>query len=70
MKEYRKFTGKLSWLTQGTRPDLSFTALTISKKNNSATIADLHKMNKVLKKVLSKENEMYYIVIGKKEKLQ
>ena len=47
MKEYRKFTGKLSRLTQGTRPHLSFMVLTISKKNNSAMIGDLHKVNKV-----------------------
>ena len=27
MKEYRKMTGKISWLANSTRPDLSFTAL-------------------------------------------
>ena len=59
MKKYRKCTGKLSWLTQGTRPDLSVTVLTMSRKNNSVMIADLHKVNKVLKKVSSKESEMY-----------
>ena len=31
MKEYRKYSGKLSWLSQGTRPDLNFTVLTISR---------------------------------------
>ena len=40
MKEYRKFTGKLSWLASGTRSDLSFTVLKMAKKNNSATILD------------------------------
>ena len=36
MREYGKVKGKLSWLAQGTRPDLSFTALQMSKKNNMA----------------------------------
>ena len=40
-KEYRKVTGKISWLGDSTRLDLSYTHLSMSKKNNSATIADL-----------------------------
>ena len=38
---FRKMTGKLSWLANSTCPDLSYTALAISKKNNSAQIKDL-----------------------------
>ena len=34
IKEYRKVTEKLSWLANSTRPDLSYTALTMSKKYN------------------------------------
>ena len=41
MKEYRKMTGKLAWLTNSTRLDLSYTALAMSKKNNSAKIKNL-----------------------------
>ena len=67
MKEYKMFTGKLSWLGKRTRPDLSYTVLTMSRKNNAATIADLHKLNKVLKKVSSKERKMFYGIIWKKE---
>ena len=51
LKEYRKITGKLSWLANSNRPDLSFTALEMSKKNNSAKIADLRNISRVLKKV-------------------
>ena len=51
LKEYRKYSGKLSWLSQSTRPDLSYTALQMAKKNNSATIADLRNVNKVIEKV-------------------
>ena len=41
LKEYRKMTGKLSWLANSTCPDLSYTALAMSKKNNSAKIKEL-----------------------------
>ena len=41
MKEYQKITGKIAWLANSTRPDLSFTALQMSKKNKEATISDL-----------------------------
>ena len=30
LKEYRKYTGKISWLSQGTRPDLSYSALMLA----------------------------------------
>ena len=33
LKEYRKYTGKISWLSQGTRPDLSYSALILAKNN-------------------------------------
>ena len=39
LKEYRKYTGKISWLSQGTRPDLSYSAVQLATKKNSATIA-------------------------------
>ena len=48
LKEYRKYTGKISWLSQGTRPDLSYLALMLAKKNNIATIADLRNVNKIV----------------------
>ena len=38
MKVYRKMTGKLAWLANSTCPDLSYIALAMSKKNNSAKI--------------------------------
>ena len=33
MKEYRKMTGKIAWLANSTRLDLSFTALRMSKNS-------------------------------------
>ena len=32
LKVYRKMTGKLSWLANSTRPDLSYTAFAMSKR--------------------------------------
>ena len=68
LKQYRKYTGKLSWLAnaQGTRLDLSYKALTMSKKNATATIADLHNVNIVLKKVEIKESGVSYVMLTRK----
>ena len=60
----------MSWLSQGVRPDLSYTTLQLAKKNNSATIADLMKINKVVEKVGKEENKVIYREIEEKEKLQ
>merc|ERR1712115_289252 len=70
LKEYRKYTGKLSWLAQGTRPDLSYSALYLSKKNNSATIADLRNINRIVEKVKKEENKIFYRKLGNREDLQ
>merc|ERR1712115_658549 len=70
LKEYRKYTGKLSWLAQGTRPDLSYSALYLSKKNNSATIADLRNINRMVEKVKKEENKIFYRKLGNREDLQ
>merc|ERR1712240_31543 len=70
LKEYRKYTGKISWLSQGTRPDLSYSALMLAKKNNSATISDLRSVNKIVEKVKKEENKVVYGRIGDKKSLQ
>ena len=51
MKKYRMITCKLSWLANITRPDLSFSALWMSKNNKEATISDLRDVNGILTKV-------------------
>ena len=45
INEYRQATGKISWLANSTDPYLSYTALTMSKKNNSAKISDLRNIS-------------------------
>ena len=64
IKEYRKVTGKLSWLANSTRPDLSYTALAMSKKNNSAKISDLRNVTRVLKKVQERCLKIEFSRIG------
>jgi len=67
MKEYRNFMNILSLITIGTRADLCYTVLKISQNNYSATIGDLHHVNKVLKKIKIRESEIYYEKFGRKE---
>ena len=67
---YRKYTGRISWLSQGTRPDLRYSALMLAKKNNSATIADLRNVNKIVGKIKKEENKVIYGRVADKEKLQ
>merc|ERR1712115_7961 len=69
LKEYRKYTGKLSWLAQGTRPELSYSALDLAKKNNTATISDLRNINRIVEKVKKEENKIIYRKIGDRENL-
>merc|ERR1712082_505604 len=70
LKEYRKYTGKILWLPQGTRPDLSYSALMLAKKNNSATISDLRNVNKIVEKVKKKENKVVYGRVGDSHEIQ
>ena len=70
LKEYRKYTGKISWLAQGTRPDLSYSALNLAKRNNIATISDLRNVNRLVEKVKNEENKVIYGKLGEREKLQ
>ena len=70
LKEYRKYTGKISWLAQGTRPDLSYSTLNLAKKNNNAVISDLRNVNRVVEKIKNEKNKIVYGKIGDREDLQ
>lgn len=41
MRMFRKYVGKLNWLSSNTRPDLAIYALNLAKKQKSATLRDL-----------------------------
>ena len=48
-------------------PDISFTALRMSKKNNSATMADHQNINYILKKVRERKNCIKFKNVRDKE---
>ena len=56
MKLYRNITGKIAWLANSTRPDLCYQAITMSKKNQGATISNLRDVNRILKQEHSKDS--------------
>ena len=60
LKIFRKMTGKLSWLANSTHPDLSYIALAMSKKNNSAQIKDLRDISRVIKKAMERTSKMEF----------
>ena len=70
LRQYRRFTGKLSWLIQGTHPDLSYTTLAMLKKIDMVTITDLHNINRVIEKVEMKESQVCYGYVGRKDDLK
>ena len=69
LKGYRKMTGKLSWLENSTRPDLSYTALAMSKNNNTAQIKDLRDITRVMEKAKEHSCKVKFSKIGPKENL-
>ena len=69
LKVFRKYTGKLLWLAENCRPDLSFMANHLSKRSHNATLSDLKYVNKVLKKMRERSNEVVYSRVGDKEEL-
>lgn len=46
----RSIAGKLNWIVQGTRPDVAFELIDLSTKFNKATVSDLNRAIKVLRK--------------------
>ena len=61
--------GKLSWFSNSTCPDLSYTALAMSKKNNSTHIKDLRDITRVVKKAKERSSKMKFSKIAPKENL-
>ena len=67
---FRKYAGKIQWLAENVRPDLAIIGLNMSMKSKDATIGDLKKVNKIVKKVKSKESTVKFRKIGTKEDLK
>ena len=69
MKLFRKYVGNLNWLAENTRPDLAIWALNLSKRNSSANIGDLKRVNQIVKKIRSRQSKVNFTVVGKREDL-
>ena len=69
-KVFRKYAGKIQWSAENVRPDLVFVGLNMSMKNNDATMGDLKKVNRIVKKVKSRGSKMKFGKIGKERDLK
>ena len=67
LKVFRKMTGKLSWLANFAHPDLSYKALAMSKKNNSAQIKDLRDITRVINKAKEHPSKIKFSKIDPKK---
>ena len=68
-KIYRKYIGKIGWLAENCRPDLTVTALKLVRSNSKATSKDLKVINSVVRRIREKKNEVRFSKIGNKEDL-
>ena len=64
MKMYRGLTGQLSWAADNTRPDLSYDVRELATRNKDASLKDLQKANKVLKKAQKDQVRLKYQRLG------
>ena len=69
LKLFRKYTGKVNWLAENTRPDLSIWALNMSKRSTKANIGDLKKVNQIVKKINMRQSKVKFSKVGRKEDL-
>ena len=69
-KKFRAMTGKLSWLSECTRPDLAYDCLDMSFHNRDAKIRDMKEMNKIVSKAKQYDTTLKYSKIGKFEDLK
>ena len=58
--EFRGLVGKLNWLQECTRPDLSFDSLSMSMKTKKATVADVSKLNKIIRKAKESQSVVHF----------
>ena len=64
-KDYRGTIGKLSWISEQTNPAIAFETLELSFNNKNATVSDLRRANKVIKKAKENPQKLKFSTIGK-----
>ena len=60
----RQLVGRVRWVADQTRPDISYDELELSMITNKATVSDLFKANKMMKKILADRITLTYQRIG------
>ena len=69
-KSFRGASGKLQWLAEMTRPDLTYDCLEMSSHGKDATKKELKAINKVMKKAKEHESLIRYSKVGEFEDLK
>ena len=62
--EFRAVVGRIGWIANSTRPDLSFDNLVLSTKLGKATVRDLRLAGKTIKKMKSDGTQMKFVDLG------
>ena len=57
IKIYRKFIGKLLWLSENVRPDWAFSALDMSRKVKKAMLKDLKDIQQIHSQASTRKRE-------------
>lgn len=70
LEDLRSLVGQLGWVAGQTRPDLSFEVCQLSSCFNHATVNDVLKANKLLKKAKQENISLSFGVPGKLDKLK
>ena len=67
--DLRENIGKLAWLADNVRMDLSYGALYLQKRANTSTVQDIRYANKQIDKAKQKKNKIHFVRVGKLEDL-
>ena len=60
LKVFRKYKGKLNWLSSDTTPDLAVYVIESARKQKKATLKELRNINRILGNIVEKENKVVF----------
>ena len=63
-KSFRGASGKLTWLSEMTRPDIAYDCLEMSCKNRNAKVKDIFSMNKLIRRTKAHRSEIRFSRVG------
>ena len=62
--EFRSVVGRIGWVSNSTRPDLSYDCLVLSMKLENATLRDMRLACKTVKKMKAEGTQMKFVELG------